>query len=190
MHLELPAWANDLYGGSASFRINDGAPSIGHAAIEETARSFMTAFPDMVVHLVELRQTEDHIEFHWHWTGTNCGCGSVIHGIGFDYDSAVIRPDSAPVLDALFGGLKDAPESSITIVGHTSSEGAEDYNRELSHRRAAAAGATLAERGIDARAQTTCQSDCFEEERRMLAEILDGFEEVSGEVRTSGVRVD
>lgn len=79
------------------------------------------------------------------------GCGSIVHGIRFDYDSAVIRPDSAPVLDALFAGLKDAPESSITIVGHTSSEGSEAYNRELSQRRAAAVVAALAERGIDER---------------------------------------
>ena len=64
-----------FYAEDASFRINDGAPSIGRAAIEETARSFMTAFPDMVVRLVELQQTEDHIEFHWHWTGTNTGPG-------------------------------------------------------------------------------------------------------------------
>jgi hypothetical protein len=35
----------------------------------------MTSFPDMVVKLVELRQTDDHIEFHWHWTGTNTGPG-------------------------------------------------------------------------------------------------------------------
>jgi steroid delta-isomerase-like uncharacterized protein len=64
-----------FYAEDASFRINDGAASIGRAAIEETARSFMTAFPDMVVRLVELQQTEDHIEFHWHWTGTNTGPG-------------------------------------------------------------------------------------------------------------------
>jgi steroid delta-isomerase-like uncharacterized protein len=64
-----------FYAENASFRINDGAASIGRAAIEETARSFMTAFPDMVVRLVELRQTEAHVEFHWHWTGTNTGPG-------------------------------------------------------------------------------------------------------------------
>jgi len=79
------------------------------------------------------------------------GCGSIVHGIRFDYDSAVIGAGSAPVLDALFAGLKDAPESSITIIGHTSNEGSEAYNRELSHRRAAAVVATLAQRGIDAR---------------------------------------
>ena len=35
----------------------------------------MSAFPDMVVRLVELRQVGDRVEFHWHWTGTNTGPG-------------------------------------------------------------------------------------------------------------------
>lgn len=78
------------------------------------------------------------------------GCGDILHGIQFDFDSDVIRPESKAVLDALHAGLKDAPESAITIVGHTSSEGAEDYNRDLSQRRAAAVVAALVELGIDA----------------------------------------
>lgn len=79
------------------------------------------------------------------------GCGDTVHGIRFDYDSAVIRPESAPVIDALFKGLKDATSSAITIAGHTSSEGSEAYNRELSQRRAAAVVAALVARGIDAK---------------------------------------
>lgn len=79
------------------------------------------------------------------------GCGSIIHGIRFDFDSATIRPDSAPVLDALYAGLKDAPESAITIVGHTSSEGSDSYNSALSQRRAAAVVDALVARGIDGR---------------------------------------
>lgn len=78
------------------------------------------------------------------------GCGDIVYGIQFDYDSAVIRPDSAPVIDALFAGLKDARDSAIAILGHTSSEGSEGYNRELSQRRAAAVVVALVDRGIDA----------------------------------------
>ena len=64
-----------FYTENGTFRINDGEPSIGRDAIEETARSFMISFPDMVVRLVELRQANDGVEFHWHWTGTNTGPG-------------------------------------------------------------------------------------------------------------------
>ncbi len=70
-----PAAFASFYAENASFRINDGEPSIGRAAIAETARGFMASFPDMVVRLVELRQTGHHVEFHWHWTGTNTGPG-------------------------------------------------------------------------------------------------------------------
>jgi len=62
-----------FYAENGSFQINDSEPSIGRDAITETARSFMASFPDMVVRLVELRQTNHYVEFHWHWTGTNTG---------------------------------------------------------------------------------------------------------------------
>lgn len=75
-------------------------------------------------------------------------CGSIVHGINFDYDSASIRTESGVVLDALFEGLQTVSDSSIEIIGHTSSEGAEAYNQDLSQRRAAAVVAALAARGI------------------------------------------
>ncbi|MGB5249508.1 MAG: hypothetical protein WBO47_07790 [Gammaproteobacteria bacterium] len=46
---------------------------MGRDAVMETARAFMTAFPDMVVRRVELRDTDGYVEFHWHWSGTNTG---------------------------------------------------------------------------------------------------------------------
>ena len=88
-----------FYAENGSFRINDGEPSIGRDAITETARSFMTSFPDMVVRLVELRQTSDHIEFHWHWTGTNTGPGGTGNAVDlrgyeqwtFDCDGLILE---------------------------------------------------------------------------------------------------
>lgn len=76
-----------FYAENGSFRINDGEPAIGRDAIEETARSFMIAFPDMVVRLVELRQSNDTVEFHWNWTGTNTGpggTGNAVDLVGFE----------------------------------------------------------------------------------------------------------
>lgn len=78
------------------------------------------------------------------------GCGSTLHGIRFGFDSAAISPDSAPMLDALASGLRDDPAAAILVVGHTSSEGAEDYNRDLSRRRAEAVVTALVGRGIEA----------------------------------------
>ena len=76
------AWSNDdpvafasFYAENGSFRINDGEPSVGREAIAATAGSFMAAFPDMLIRVVEVRETDEHVEFHWHWTGTNSGPG-------------------------------------------------------------------------------------------------------------------
>jgi uncharacterized protein (TIGR02246 family) len=55
--------------------IVNGAASVGRAAITETARAYMAAFPDMVVRLDSLRQEQAETIFHWRWTGTNTGPG-------------------------------------------------------------------------------------------------------------------
>ncbi len=78
------------------------------------------------------------------------GCGSVLHGVVFDFDSAILRPESTPVLAALFEGLKTDARASILIEGHTSNEGAAEYNLGLSQRRAQAVVADLMGRGIGA----------------------------------------
>jgi len=77
------------------------------------------------------------------------GCGSVIHGINFAFDSAELRPDSEPVLAALFDGLSAERDNEIVVEGHTSSEGDETYNLRLSERRVGAVVEYLVQRGLD-----------------------------------------
>jgi steroid delta-isomerase-like uncharacterized protein len=65
-----------FYAEHGSLTVNDGAPSVGRAAVTVTAQGFMTAFPDMVVKLDSVRQGDaSHAIFHWTWTGTNTGPG-------------------------------------------------------------------------------------------------------------------
>lgn len=63
------------YAEDGMLQVNDGEPAVGRAAVEATARSFMEAFPDMVVALHRLELSGEHVNFHWHWTGTNTGPG-------------------------------------------------------------------------------------------------------------------
>ena len=77
------------------------------------------------------------------------GCGSVIHGITFAFDSADIRPESAGVLEELFRGLQKDASRTILIEGHTSSEGTDEYNQQLSERRAQSVVADVVRRGLD-----------------------------------------
>lgn len=60
---------------NGSLIINGGTPSVGLAAIAESARSFMTAYPDMVVTLDRLERIEHTYRFHWKFVGTNSGPG-------------------------------------------------------------------------------------------------------------------
>jgi len=96
-----------FYSENGSFRINDGEPAIGRDAIAETARGFMAAFPDMVVRLVELRQMDDYVEFHWHWTGTNTGPGGTGSSVDLrGYERWTLDQDGL-ILESL-GHLDDA----------------------------------------------------------------------------------
>jgi OOP family OmpA-OmpF porin len=78
------------------------------------------------------------------------GCNSVVHGINFDFDSARIRPESDAILASLYAGLAAQTSPKILIEGHTSSEGADDYNLRLSERRAQAIVDDLVGRGFPA----------------------------------------
>jgi len=82
-----PASLASFYSENGSLVVTDGAPSVGRAAIEQTAGDFMAAFPDMVVELTELEIDGGKLVFHWHWTGTNTGpggTGNAVDLIGYE----------------------------------------------------------------------------------------------------------
>ena len=68
-----PASVAAFFAENGSLKINDGAPSIGRAAITEAAQSFMTSFPDMAVEMNELEYAGQQYRFRWTLTGTNTG---------------------------------------------------------------------------------------------------------------------
>ncbi|MCX6319433.1 MAG: OmpA family protein [Bacteroidetes bacterium] len=72
-------------------------------------------------------------------------------GILFDVNSAHIRPESSGVLKEIATVLRANPEMKISIIGHTSSDGDDKTNMDLSVRRAAAVKEALVnEYGLDA----------------------------------------
>ena len=58
-----------------SLKINDGAPSVGRAAITAAAQGFMTAFPDMVVMMDGVSAEGNRVIYRWTLTGRNTGPG-------------------------------------------------------------------------------------------------------------------
>lgn len=71
-----------------------------------------------------------------------------IDNILYDYNKWDIRPDAAKELDKLAAILKDNPQLSIELGSHTDSRGGDDYNLQLSKKRAQSAVNYIYEKGI------------------------------------------
>lgn len=66
-----------------------------------------------------------------------------VYGIHFDFDRDTLQPGSKPTLDEIAGLLRQNPQLRLEIIGHTDNRGAQDYNMDLSRRRAANVVAAL-----------------------------------------------
>jgi OmpA-OmpF porin, OOP family len=96
------------------------------------------------------------IQLHRHEEGTSAlekaiaQTGSAaIYGIHFDTDSAKLRPDSTPALEAVLGLINNHPGSRWIIAGHTDNQGNSAHNQVLSQARAAAVIAWLKAHNVD-----------------------------------------
>jgi outer membrane protein OmpA-like peptidoglycan-associated protein len=56
----------------------------------------------------------------------------------FDTDSTTIKPGFDPTLDKLANVVVQYGKTALTVVGHTDAEGSNEYNQQLSQRRAQA----------------------------------------------------
>ncbi len=68
--------------------------------------------------------------------------------VSFDFDSAAIKPAFVPSLDKVANILRDYNQTVVHIIGHADSIGSENYNVNLSQRRAGSVAEFLAVRGI------------------------------------------
>lgn len=75
---------------------------------------------------------------------------NIVENIFYDFDSATLRPESAEALDDLVKLLQDNPNITIEMASHTDRWGSEEYNIDLSERRAKSVIDYLVEHGIPA----------------------------------------
>jgi outer membrane protein OmpA-like peptidoglycan-associated protein len=73
-----------------------------------------------------------------------------LYGIHFDFDQATLKPESEPVLRQLLEALQAREGLSVAVEGHTDDVGGDDYNRDLSQRRAQAVVDWLTGNGVAA----------------------------------------
>ncbi len=76
-------------------------------------------------------------------------------GVYFDTNKYDINSASQATLNKLIGVFKEYPDTNILVVGHTDSQGSEDYNMTLSKNRAYAVTNYLSQNGISSGRLTT-----------------------------------
>jgi len=72
-----------------------------------------------------------------------------LYGILFDLDKSSLQPESTRQLQHVVILLKDNPDLTLEVQGHTDDQGSDDYNLELSQLRAETVVAYLGLFGID-----------------------------------------
>jgi len=60
-----------------------------------------------------------------------------LYGVYFDTDKDVVKAESQPTLEEVVKLLKSEPSLRLHVVGHTDNQGKQEYNLDLSRRRAA-----------------------------------------------------
>ena len=73
----------------------------------------------------------------------------ILENIFYDFDKATLRPESKEELDGLILLLNENPEIAIELSAHTDRKGSEEYNNNLSLRRAQSVTHYLISQGID-----------------------------------------
>jgi OOP family OmpA-OmpF porin len=69
----------------------------------------------------------------------------------FDFDSAVVKPASYPIINELVDAMLSQPRLKLEIQGHTDNVGTMEYNQILSEQRAQAVFNEIVKRGVDPR---------------------------------------
>lgn len=80
---------------------------------------------------------------------TDRGLVLTLGDVLFDTGAATLKPGAEPTIDRLAQFMRDYPERSVRIEGHTDSAGSDETNQSLSERRAQAVRDALVMRGLD-----------------------------------------
>lgn len=67
----------------------------------------------------------------------------------FAFDSSTIKPGGQAEISRVADVLKQYPQTTIRVEGHTDASGAEEYNQDLSERRAQAVKNALVQQGVE-----------------------------------------
>jgi len=104
---QIPDRVASFFAENGSLTINDGAPAIGRSAIAESARGFMSAFPDLVVEMDALESRNAGLVYRWTLKGTNSGPGGTGNSVRISgYEEWTIGADG--LIDRSLGHFDEA----------------------------------------------------------------------------------
>lgn len=96
----------------------------------------------------ESDSAEEDADYGIDFTLASINKPSVVENIFYDFDKATLRPESMTALDEIAVMLEDNPNVSIEMGAHTDRKGSEEYNMNLSERRAKSVVDYLVGKGI------------------------------------------
>lgn len=73
-----------------------------------------------------------------------------LRGVNFDFDKSTLRADAVAILSQAVSILSQYPQMRVEVAGHTDAIGSNEYNQDLSQRRARAVYDYMTGHGIDA----------------------------------------
>lgn len=127
--------------GSFSFPLQRGVSY----AMMAGARGFLNAKQEFTADTAEV-DADYEVEFRL----ASLSKPNIVENIFYDFDRATLRPESKEALDGLAEMMRDNPGITIEMASHTDRVGTEDYNLDLSNRRAKAVVDYLIAAGIPA----------------------------------------
>ena len=101
----------------------------------------------------------------------------IIDNIYFDFDQAVLKPESFQVLDSVVGLMERYPTMVLEVSGHTDSKGSDEHNQKLSEDRAKAFVQYVIGKGIDA---ARLEAKGFGETRPIAPNTINGKDNPPG----------
>jgi outer membrane protein OmpA-like peptidoglycan-associated protein len=118
------------------------------ASAEEQARSAQAQAQQAQAALQEAEKARQELA-ELQAKQTERGMVLTLGDVLFDTAASTLKPGAGTVLDRVASFLKENEGTKVLIEGHTDSRGSDQYNEELSQRRALAVADALAFRGID-----------------------------------------
>ena len=88
----------------------------------------------------------------------------------FDYDKSELKPESYPELERVIELMRENPSIRMKFEGHTDDQGADDYNIDLSRRRASTVKDYIVNGGIDVK---RVESDGFGKSRPLIKDTTE-----------------